>query len=46
MLWRKADAITLPSIKGDVEFKDVSFSYDGEKRRLKTLRCLLRLVKV
>lgn len=42
----KADATTLPSIKGDVEFKDVSFSYDGEKRRLKTSRCLLRLVKV
>ena len=30
----KADAITLPSIKGDVEFKDVSFSYDGEKTAL------------
>ena len=30
----EADAITLPSIKGDVEFKDVSFSYDGEKTAL------------
>ena len=30
----KADAITLPHIKGDVEFKDVSFSYDGEKMAL------------
>ena len=30
----KADATTLPSIKGDVEFKDVSFSYDGEKTAL------------
>ncbi|MDU2181010.1 MAG: ABC transporter ATP-binding protein, partial [Veillonella sp.] len=30
----KRDAITLPSIKGNVEFKDVSFSYDGEKMAL------------
>ena len=30
----KPDAITLPSIKGNVEFKDVSFSYDGEKTAL------------
>ena len=30
----KRDAITLPSIKGNVEFKDVSFSYDGEKTAL------------
>ena len=30
----KADAITMPHIKGDVEFKDVSFSYDGEKMAL------------
>ena len=33
----KADAITMPHIKGDVEFKDVSFSYDGEKMALEKL---------
>ena len=30
----KTDAVALPNIKGDVEFKDVSFSYDGEKMAL------------
>ena len=29
-----ADAITLPAITGNVEFNDVSFSYDGEKAAL------------
>ncbi|MDU6785781.1 MAG: ATP-binding cassette domain-containing protein, partial [Veillonella sp.] len=30
----KPDAITLPAITGNVEFNDVSFSYDGEKAAL------------
>ena len=30
----KPDAITLPAITGNVEFNDVSFSYDGEKTAL------------
>ena len=42
----KPDAITLPAITGNVEFNDVSFSYDGEKTALETLPCQLRLAKV
>ena len=38
----KADAITLPHIKGDVEFKDVSFSYDGEKMALENFTLSVR----
>ncbi|MDU6902773.1 MAG: ABC transporter ATP-binding protein [Veillonella sp.] len=33
----KPDAITLPAITGNVEFNDVSFSYDGEKAALETI---------
>lgn len=33
----KKDAFELPTIKGDIEFKDVSFSYDGEQEALKNV---------
>ncbi|MDY3973672.1 lipid A export permease/ATP-binding protein MsbA [uncultured Veillonella sp.] len=33
----KADAKDLPELKGDVEFDNVSFSYDGEKNALDSL---------
>ncbi|MBM3213005.1 ABC transporter ATP-binding protein, partial [Candidatus Poribacteria bacterium] len=31
------NAIELPTIKGDIEFKNVSFSYDGEKEALRNI---------